>query len=152
AWLSAALLRRLAKVDATKIQTPPSYIAGQVLLQLPFCAEQDQLREMYANLLASAMQKDRVAEVHPAYVQIIQQLSPDEALILQALSTDSNSLRLYEAYDNRGNALDRTESISISFRHYCEGVGAVDPSSSDTYLDNLLRLRIFYELNWTEGE
>jgi hypothetical protein len=151
-WLAASLLKRLSKTDPEQIQSPPSYIAGQILLQLPFCAEQDQLRELYANLLAAAMKKDTVATVHPAFVQVIQQLAPDEALILQYIAVSSSPFSVSETWSVDGRASKNTESISKQFRRFCEGARVSILSMSDTYLDNLLRLKLLTERRWTEGE
>lgn len=62
-WLSAALLKRLASVAPENIEPPKAHIAGQVLLQLSFCADQQHLRELYANLLATAMDRRSSASV-----------------------------------------------------------------------------------------
>lgn len=43
------------------------------------------IAELYVNLLARAMDKERVGEAHPAFVSIIGQLAPDELLVLRQL-------------------------------------------------------------------
>ena len=40
---------------------------------------------MYLNLLATAMDKDTVERAHPAFAEVIRQLTPDEARILPVL-------------------------------------------------------------------
>ena len=40
------------------------------------------LTELYLNLLARAIDKERCNEAHPAFVKIIEQLSPDEAMVM----------------------------------------------------------------------
>ena len=151
-WLSAAILKRLAGKDPEQIQTPPPYVAGQVLLQLRFCADQQQLREMYANLLASAMNRRTAGEVHPAFVHLIQQLTPDEALVLQKISAENGRFSMYQSDSGSGLLLRGEVAISTQFRTFCEGAGVGDPALSDTYLDNLLRLKVLTEQQWSEGE
>ena len=85
-WLGVKLTQKLSKVDPEKIQTPKMSIAGPTLLQLHFCKDEPELREMYANLLASAMNKDLSLSVHPSFVTIIQQLTPHEAVLLKLIS------------------------------------------------------------------
>jgi len=148
-WLSAELLKRLAHAKPEDIQTPPLYIAGQVLLQLPFCAEQEQLREMYANLLASAMQRTVAPLVHPAFVPVIQQLTPDEVLILETVASEPRGFALQEEIDDR---IGRTGTpIEEQFLAIAQKAGVVRPELAEAYLENLLRLRIFSELHWNEG-
>ncbi len=42
--------------------------------------------DLYVNLLARAMDRERVGEAHPAFVSIIAQLAPDEILVLRQLA------------------------------------------------------------------
>ena len=150
-WILVALLKRLALVAPEDIHPPRAYIAGQVLLQLPLCADQEHLLNLYANLLAAAMDRRRSANVHPAFVHVIQQLTPDEAVLLLHIATVTRSFSMSDQSTFRGYRRGQT-SISEQFRVICEQSGASDASQSDGYLDNLIRLRIFTESNWTGGE
>lgn len=149
-WLSASLLKRLAATDPGQIQTPPPYVAGQILVQLLCCADQEELREMYANLLASAMNRQLAEAVHPAFVHVIQQLTPDEALVLQRISIQAEHFTLRETEVESGLSKG-TESISVQFRKLCETASVGASSLSDAYLDNLLRLKVLVEQQWSEG-
>ena len=151
-WLAAELLRRLAKTAPDDIQPPPPYVAGQVLLQLPFCGDQERLRDLYANLLAAAMTKGRSGDVHPAFVHVIQQLTPDEALVLRQIVVEGTGIRLSELLDDSGLLLKKGSSfIADQFKDLCRRAGATVPDHSDAYLDNLLRLRVFDEVHWSQG-
>lgn len=151
-WLSTALLRRLAKVEPEQIQSPPLHVAGQILLQLPFCADQERLREMYANLLAASMIRRAAIDVHPAFVHVVQQLSPDEALLLQRIAREGTRFNLKEVLDEDGDPRGGTSRIEEQFKDVCEKAGVGAAGLSDAYLDNLLRLKIFVEIHWSEGE
>jgi len=150
-WLGAAILKRLAHIAEDQIQSPPPFIAGQILLQLPFCADQEELREMYANLLAAAMTKDLAPQVHPAFVQIIQQLTPDEGLVVREIARGGSAFSLQETFDGELNLETGSTSISDQFRALCESASALQPAMSDAYLDNLLRLKLLTETRWSEG-
>jgi len=147
-WLAAALLKRLADVNPDDIQTPPPYIAGQVLMQLRFCADQEKLRELYANLLASAMQRDKLPGVHPAFATIIEQLTPDEAVILQGIADNHEDFEFQEVRNERGHSRGQ---IAKEFRKYCSSITVTNIDASTTYLDNLLRLKLFEEVSWAAG-
>jgi len=150
-WLGEALQQRLGSVAPEELQTPASFIAGQVLLQLPFCVGAEQLRDMYANLLASAMKVSVAHDVHPAFVQVIQQLTPDEALVLQKIRRDGRFV-LQEELDQHGRCAGDAASLASQFRLYCVAAKAVVVDQSDAYLENLLRLRILSETHWHEGK
>jgi hypothetical protein len=142
----------LANVPSEDIQPPPPYVAGQILLQLPFCADQERLREMYANLLAAAMNKGSASNVHPAFVHVVQQITPDEAIVLRHIAPHGSKFNLREVLDEDGSPRKNTRLIPAQFRDVCEQAGVVALELSETYLDNLLRLKVFVELQWSESD
>ncbi len=148
-WIAVALTRKLARVEPEKIIAPKVSIAGPVLTSLRFVAEEEELREMYANLLASAMNADLAEAVHPAFSSVIQQLSSDEALILRRID---QCLLAAEAqrYGHWGLSASWTESssgesIEELFQALCREAGVRSPHQSTPYLENLLRLRVLRE-------
>lgn len=152
-WLNGVLLDRLAASDPDDVQPPAIHIAGPIILHLPFCADQDQLREMYANVLASAMSKQHAESVHPAFVQVIQQLSPDEALVLKCIANLDSEFLQSEQVDESGGIIDEDNGTYTShqFQQFCETAGVASLISSDAYLDNLLRLKLIKEDLWSEN-
>ncbi|MGE5493548.1 MAG: DUF4393 domain-containing protein [Actinomycetota bacterium] len=76
-------LKRLSeKVPEERLVEPSPQVAGRVLDGLRYADEDGVIAEMFLNLLARAMDKDRVSEAHPAFPLLISQLSPDEAMFL----------------------------------------------------------------------
>lgn len=82
------------------------------------------IAELYVNLLARAMDKERVGEAHPAFVSIIGQLAPDELLVLRQLAEQE-----HRAY----------------FR-LCQGKAALLSSEAFMKLDNARFPRAFTEV------
>ena len=80
------LEEKLKNVSPEQIETPEPYIAVPALQYISYCMDNHELREMYANLLASSMNKVVKNGVHPGYVEIIKQLCPDEAKILRHIA------------------------------------------------------------------
>jgi hypothetical protein len=78
------LNEKLAAVPPEDIVAPKPSLAGPVLQGLAFSHDEDALRDMYLNLLASAMNRREVNAAQPAFVEIIKQLTAEEA---QALCT-----------------------------------------------------------------
>ncbi|WP_082487948.1 DUF4393 domain-containing protein [Methylophilus sp. Leaf414] len=72
------------------MQEPKVSIAGPTIQALAFAHEEDALREMYLELLKAAMDSRVSTEAHPAFVEIIKQLSPEEANLVKPL-LDSNT-------------------------------------------------------------
>ncbi len=142
-WLAVKLTRKLSKVLPENIQTPPMVIAGPTLFELHFVKDERELKEMYANLLAAAMNSEIANNVHPSFVQILKQLSPDEAKILKYFSDNPEWYKeCDEVTDGQNFPIEKSLTISDHFHEICKLSGAVNPNNSDTYLDNLLRLKI----------
>lgn len=136
-WLSASLASKLATSEPENIQPAPLHIAGPAIMNLAFCHDQEELRELYANLLASAMLKDKEPALHPSFVQVIQQLHPDEALILSYLAkVEKLGSWILESI------WEALTSVEKEFEQVCIEAKVTNIKNSDTYLDNLTRLRI----------
>lgn len=149
-WLSIKLTEKLASKDPSTLQTPPLIVAGPALMNLAFAYDEADLREMYVNLLATSMDKFESEKAHPSYVQVIQQLTSDEAKILGFLKKYNTPSTVFYHNDRESKGRD-SESISTQFGSICNTVNVCNSSQSDAYLDNFIRLRIFSETKSTES-
>jgi len=73
------------KVPEDRMISPHPSLAGPILESLKWIEDNSLLEEMFIGLLSCAMDKDKVADAHPAFVNILKQLSPDEAFILSEI-------------------------------------------------------------------
>jgi hypothetical protein len=55
------------------------------LQALTYSLVEEAIREMFANLMAADMNSDRKGDVHPAFVELIKEMTPLEAQILRTL-------------------------------------------------------------------
>lgn len=128
---------KLENVSPELIEPPEAYVAIPAIQNLSYCMDNEELRDMYANLLANSMNKVVKNGVHPGFVEIIKQLSPDEAKILKLMAKKNTvptvSLR-YERENNEG-----IEVVS-NYSDIGEQVDCEYPNKISTYFDNLLRL------------
>lgn len=88
-YLNETLTEKLKNVPPERIVTPSPSVAGPTVEALRFAAHEPSLRELYANLLATSMNFETAHNAHPAFVDIIKQLTPDEARIMQCLALRS---------------------------------------------------------------
>jgi len=109
--------RRLTKTADEKIKTPAPEIAVPILQALVYSGENENLREMYLNLLACAMDSDREKNAHRSYVSIINQLSPLDAMILAEFRpktpqriTSSVSMKRYIVKDGKEIRVDNNDN------------------------------------------
>ena len=81
------LAKKLEHVCEDKIVTPEAYVAVPALQAISYSMNSEELRELYANLLAKAMNSDTKDLVHPSFVEIIKQMSPMDAKIFKEIVT-----------------------------------------------------------------
>ena len=82
------------KTPPDSIKTPPPEIVGPVVLALRFPNQDATLREMYLNLLAGAMDARYPTRSHPAFVEVLRQLTPLEARTVPLLGAWGRSFHL----------------------------------------------------------
>ena len=73
---------KLADIPEENLVTPPASVAVPALQGLSYSFEEEHLREMYLNLIAAASDSRRRGDSHPAFSEVIKQLSSAEAKIL----------------------------------------------------------------------
>ncbi len=88
AFLVGDVAERLKNVSDENRISPEITVGGPIIEALRFAGQNDELRDMFANLLSTSMDLDTASSAHPAFVEIIKQLSPDEARILKYLAKD----------------------------------------------------------------
>ncbi|MBO4522161.1 MAG: DUF4393 domain-containing protein [Methanomicrobium sp.] len=132
------LEEKLKEVPEEKIVEPEPYVAVPAIQQLSYSINNPDLREMYANLLAASMNTDTKWDVHPSFVDIVRQITPDEAKLLKHLSTESNQPVIDVIH-----TLKNDEYIVIvrRFTNIAEGI-CDNVNGIFAYLDNLERLKL----------
>lgn len=131
------LEKKLQNVHPEDIQPPEPHIAVPAIQYISYCMDNEELRDMYANLLASSMNKVVKDDVHPGFVEIIKQLCPDEAKILRYLSTHNVIPTITLEYVNEnGSGINIVTNFSdVGEITHCE-----KPLDVSAYFDNLIRL------------
>lgn len=84
------LSQKLASCNPDAIVPPHPYIAVPALIAMSYSQDNHTLRNMYANLLARAMLIETKDDIHPAYVEIIKQMSPIDAKFFKTAYESKN--------------------------------------------------------------
>lgn len=77
-----SIAQDISKIPEENIKEPPLSIVGPALEASKYYIEEETLRKMFSNIISSSMDSRYSGTVHPAFVEIIKQLSPNDALIL----------------------------------------------------------------------
>lgn len=131
------LEEKLQNTPPELIQPPEPHIAVPALQYISYCMDNEELRNMYANLLANSMNSVVKNGVHPSFVEIIKQLCPDEAKILRYFYTHPFvpivGLRVHKKNG-------KTVSAVPLFSNIADLCGCEDTAGCAKYLGNLSRL------------
>lgn len=148
---------KLKNINPEKIKEPEAYVAVPTINALSYSYASDDLLDLYANLLASSMISDTKWKVHPSFVEIIKQLSPDEAKLLKHLS----NLECNNEYPLINLCMEKDSTSSIDFgitsfvciRNFTNiGDEVCDfPKNISQYVDNLARLSIIEIIDSAEA-
>jgi len=83
--------QRLSEIPEEKIVAVAPEIGVPIAEKLSYVADA-RLSELYVTLLAKASASDTVSVAHPSFVNVINNLSPDEAQLLEYFSKSSDGL------------------------------------------------------------
>lgn len=129
------LRERLLYVPEEKIITPPTYIAVPTIEALRYTLGIPELRELFMNLLATSMNSDTVNDAHPAFVEIIKQMNPIDAKLMQRFSIRQTFPIGTISLENKAG-----EGITLLHPYYVSDSIDSDPEKLSVSIVNLERL------------
>ena len=144
------LEKKLENVDPDKIVEPEAYVAVPAIQAISYSMNSEELRNLYANLLAKAMNSDTKDQVHPSFVEIIKQMSPTDALLLKEIAL-TKSFPIVNLSVNKYTSSDFSaiQKMNGAIQNYTyPNVTYISFASYESVLvslDNLLRLKLTEE-------
>lgn len=142
-YIVESLSRKLDGTAPEDILSPPANVAVPAIEALRYTGTISELRELFSNLLATAMKSDSQSIAHPAFVDIIKQLSVDEAKILSSIVVNKRYPLLCEAHYDDKDPESTYEYLYPEFTSLCRKACVEFEENSKSYLGNLQRLNIF---------
>ena len=76
---------KISQIPPDNVIEPKASIAAPTIQALAYSHEEIDLKEMYLNLLSTAMDDRHFQDAHPAFVEIIKQMTSEEARIAKLL-------------------------------------------------------------------
>lgn len=135
------IAKKLENISVDKIKTPEDYIAIPALQALSYSMDSEELREMYANLLAKAMNTDTAQKVHPAFIDIIKQLSPLDANIFNIICSNEDKCIV-----TKDICLVKSQ-VSYDFSDMLTPINLDDVEVVSSSIYNLLRLGLLMKFD-----
>lgn len=138
---SEAIRKKIEAIPEERLREPESYVVVPAIQQLGYSHNSEELRELYANLIVSSMDVQKKGQVHPAFVDILKKLTPDEAKIIQYFKGRD----FVEYIDLRAHFEGEGGGFIVLKKHVtllCEGIDFFVPNNELAYLQNLVCLGI----------
>ncbi len=139
--LNKRLEKKLTAISPKDIIIPKLQLVGPLLEKYKFVYDNKELSQMYVSLLANAMDKNNVQKAHPSFVNVISELSPDEAKLIKTISKEDVLPKL----DIKAKRKEETKGfhyIYVNFTLLGEKAELQYPDLTPSYLSNLERLSI----------
>ncbi|WP_069687319.1 DUF4393 domain-containing protein [Vibrio harveyi] len=165
---SAMAQDRLAKYISKSMESipeenrvePAESLVLPLAEKLRYQEEDNPITDVYLNLLSRAMDRERVGEAHPAFVNMISQLCPDEVLLLNQIGKSEHFLLIMldgvvDAYSSSAitdyvSSLDiPQETKKLVIEHAFKRDSIAQPELLTTFVEHLVSLGILvYDVNF----
>lgn len=132
------LKQRINNIPNEYITKPRKSIVGPVLENLRYNMDEEQIREMFTNILTGEVDERKQKNILPAYTEIIKQLSKEDAIFLNTLKQvrkhQLSTCIIRLEYDNKEGYINLDTIIADGLHH------TLNPKK--IVLENLERLNI----------
>jgi hypothetical protein len=136
--LNKRLEEKLKGTKKENIIQPPLNIVAPLVQQYIYVESNEELSDMFVNLLANAMDKEHVKKAHPSFVNIIAALSPDEAKLIKFMRSEPILPKLDISAQVQGQS--GTTPVLANFTLFGEKSHLAYPDLTPSYIGNLIRL------------
>lgn len=126
--------KKLVAMPEEKVAAVPPEVGVPIVEKLSYVTDVD-LRELYGNLLAKASNTDTQSEAHPSFVNVINNLSPDEAQLLKHFRRQKNVAFVSAAFHD--GTKRHTWEVEEMYFELDEDIKLMFPANIPAYISNL---------------
>jgi len=142
--------QQLMCIPEERLSIEKPRVAAKVIEEARYAINEPEVQEMFANLLAASMDKERANLAHPAFIEVIRQLDPDEAKILKYMNRLGGKAPTLKFTQYSGPELPvgsefAYSTVELQTEHVnliCEDADCNHVENEAIYLANLKRLDI----------
>ncbi|WP_439574167.1 DUF4393 domain-containing protein [Phreatobacter sp.] len=138
-WINEKIEPRVHNIPEENRVEPDMQIAASALEAVRTLDGKENLRDMFANLLSNAMDSRVKGEIHPSYVEVLKQISVDEAKIIMKLHNGPSLPIMTLSKKKEGTSIVPivVHYSDIALQSKCE-----NPIMTRVYIENLDRLGV----------
>ncbi|WP_156652686.1 DUF4393 domain-containing protein [Methylobacterium sp. Leaf86] len=138
AWISEEVAKYLKDVSPEKVVEPDARISLPALQALMYAGDDETIRDMFAQLLAGDMNSETKGLVHPSFVELIKQMTADEAKIIIFFSKNGDQIEFERRLVDRNTGDFIPFGSTYTFQSTSTGNDA--PENLNVAISNLIRL------------
>lgn len=131
---------KLNEIPKEQIKQVDPEIAIPLIEKLSYTSNED-LANAYANLLANASNKEKVDLIHPGFIQKLNNLSPDEARLLEYLKNNLDDAICYIIFKGKNSTDNSFIYLSVAFTGI-EQILNLSAKQMAIHFENLVSLSI----------
>lgn len=134
------LSAKAENIPPENLVEPKASVAGPTLQGLAFTHEEPNLKEMYLNLLATAMDNRIAQNAHPAFVEIIKQLDSEDARLIKGALQSTAPIAIVQIHRKSQNGgYHILVNHLLNLQNTVTGQSIEDPRLA-AMIDNWIRL------------
>ncbi|MER2190634.1 MAG: DUF4393 domain-containing protein [Solibacillus sp.] len=124
---------------------PEMHILGPILEASKYAISSEELRKIFAKLIASSVNSETVDLLHPSFIEIVKQLSSSDALLLSLMEPKARypivAIQLSEeANSEKGFRLNYSIAFTTLYEHLLDVTNPEEFMKHTISIDNLIRL------------
>ncbi len=143
------IVNATSDIPEENIQEPKASIVGPAMQGLAYSLDEEELKAMYLKLISSAMDDRNNGVMHPAYTDILKQMSPMDAVFMRYFEEETPSfirvVHLYMIYNGKAG------KIVSHYGKHLDKIGFKSMAEYKISLRNLIRLGLIIEGEATMG-
>jgi len=127
---------KIESIPRENLIKPRKEIITPIMNDFSIYGSNGEIRSMYSNLLASAMNKDLFNSTRPSFVQMIKEMSPIDAVIFKSLNNSGAAANIVIMSDDKKQYLEAFQNVLILLKP------SYTPEEIAASIDNLIRLNL----------
>lgn len=131
-----SIAQKVVAIPEENLQDPSLAVVGPAIEASKFYIEEEDMREMFANLIAASMDKTNDENIHPAFVEIIKQITPLDAANLRSVYYGNQVIGRVLMHKLSGGFTISLDNLYVNKNVDCR------QESMAASIDNLVRLNL----------
>lgn len=133
------IIEKIEKIPGDRLEEPKLRIVGPAIEASKYFIEEEECRDMFANLIASSCDSSFNNKVHPGFIDIIKQLTPLDARFISMFKSESTFPAVHVRRKNEDGSITPFPFLFVDCKQYNFTYTTQDVLEITKSIDNLKR-------------